>query len=66
MVLIQCADGSNIVEDCNVHGGNEIRVLGYVAQQIGQNGRVRAFINTHRDADHTRAYARCTGTSQSA
>lgn len=54
LVLIQCADGSNIVADCNVHDGNESRVLGYVARQIGQNGKILVFINTHRDADHIR------------
>ena len=54
MVLIQCATGTNFMVDCNITEDNKDRVLNYVANQIGQQGRLRAFICTHRDADHMR------------
>ena len=54
MVLIQCSDGTNFMVDCNLTEGNKNRVLRYVENQIGQRGRLRAFICTHRDADHMR------------
>ena len=54
MVLVQCADGSNFVVDCNITEINSNRVLGYVRNQIGRGGRLAAFICTHRDADHMR------------
>ena len=54
MVLIQCSDGTNFMVDCNVTESNKNRVLRYVENQIGQRGRLRAFICTHRDADHMR------------
>lgn len=54
MVLVQCANGANFVVDCNITEDNKTRVLDYVGKQIGQNGKLRAFICTHRDADHMR------------
>ena len=54
MVLVQCADGTNFMVDCNITQDNQNRVLNYVAGQIGQRGRLGAFICTHRDADHMR------------
>ena len=54
MVLIQCADGTNLVVDCNITGDNQDRVLDYVGKQIGSQGQIGAFICTHRDADHMR------------
>ena len=54
MALIQCGNGANLVVDCNIHAGNESRVLDYVKQKIGERGVIAAFINTHRDADHMR------------
>ena len=54
MVLVQCADGTNFMVDCNITGDNQTRVLNYVANQIGQSGKIRGFICTHRDADHMR------------
>ena len=54
MVLVQCADGTNFVVDCNITDANDCRIVEYVAKQIGQRGRLRAFICTHRDADHMR------------
>ncbi len=54
MALVQCADGSRFVVDCNITDANQNRVLGYLAAQIGQGSRLRAFICTHRDADHMR------------
>ena len=54
MVLVECANGANFVVDCNITDDNKDRVLKYVAGQIGQKGRLRAFICTHRDADHMR------------
>ena len=54
MVLVQCANGTNFVVDCNITDSNKARILNYVANQIGSVGRIRAFICTHRDADHMR------------
>ena len=54
MVLVRCADSTNFMVDCNITQDNQNRVLNYVAGQIGQRGRLRAFICTHRDADHMR------------
>ena len=54
MVLVECANGVNLVVDCNITDDNEDRVLEYVANQIGEKGRLRAFVCTHRDADHMR------------
>ena len=54
MVLVECADGSNFMVDCNITEDNSDRVLSYVRNQIGRAGRLRAFICTHRDADHMR------------
>ena len=54
MVLVECANGVNFVVDCNITEDNKDRVLKYVADQIGEQGRLRAFVCTHRDADHMR------------
>ena len=54
MVLVQCADGTNLMVDCNITDANDCRVLNYVAKQIGLGAQLRAFICTHRDADHMR------------
>ena len=54
MVLVQNTGGTNYMVDCNVTEANKERVLNYVANQIGRTGRFRAFICTHRDADHMR------------
>ena len=54
MVLVQCADGTNFVVDCNITEDNKSGVLNYVAAQIGWGSQLRAFICTHRDADHMR------------
>jgi len=54
MVLIEAADGSKFVFDCNITDANETRVLNYVAAQIGEGTSLKAFICSHRDADHIR------------
>ena len=54
MALVECANGRNFVVDCNITEANKERVLGYVAAQIGKGSSLRAFICTHRDADHMR------------
>ena len=54
MVLIETASGRRFVFDCNVTDDNEDRVLGYVAEQIGEGASLHAFICSHRDADHVR------------
>ena len=54
MSLIECADGTHFVVDCNITDNNRERVLSYVADQIGWGSNLRAFICTHRDADHMR------------
>ena len=52
MVLVECANGTNFVVDCNITEDNKDRVLKYLADQIGDKGQLWAFICTHRDADH--------------
>lgn len=54
MVLIQASDGSSFVFDCNITADNEKPVLNYVTKQIGNGTSLRAFICSHRDADHIR------------
>ena len=54
MALVECADGNRFVVDCNITDANQDRVLGYIARQIGWGSSLRAFICTHRDADHMR------------
>lgn len=54
MVLIETADGNKFVFDCNITGDNEKRVLNFVESTIGTNTQLRAFICSHRDADHMR------------
>ena len=54
MVLVQCADGTNFMVDCNITDANDCRILEYVAKQIGSGKQLHAFICTHRDADHMR------------
>ena len=54
MTLVQCADGTNFVVDCNITQDNQDKVLAYVRAQIGNSANIRAFICTHRDADHIR------------
>ena len=54
MSLVQCADGTNFVVDCNITEGNRNRVLNYLTAQIDKGSQLQAFICTHRDADHMR------------
>ena len=54
MALVECSDGTNSVVDCNITEGNKDRILDYIASQIGSGSELRAFICTHRDADHMR------------
>ena len=54
MVLTVFPDGSAIMYDCNITEANEGRVLSYLRKTIGKKGRIRAFINSIRDADHMR------------
>lgn len=54
MVLIETANGTNFMFDCNITDANEHRVLNYVANQIGEGRSLHAFICSHRDADHMR------------
>jgi len=54
MVLLECANGTRFVFDCNITGENESRVLPYIEKVIGRGSPVRAFICSHRDADHIR------------
>lgn len=54
MVLVQTDSGKKFVFDCNITDKNEDRVLQYVADQIGWNTSIYAFICSHRDADHIR------------
>jgi competence protein ComEC len=54
MVLIKADDGNRFVFDCNITQENETRVLAYVAKVFGKGSAIRAFICSHRDADHMR------------
>lgn len=54
MVLISADDGSRFVFDCNITQDNETRVLAYVAKVFGKGSAIKAFICSHRDADHMR------------
>ena len=54
MVLVETADDKKFVFDCNLTDENEDLVLDYVARQIGEGRQFRAFICSHRDADHIR------------
>ena len=58
MVLIETANGRNFIFDCNITIANQERVLGYVADQIGERRYLHAFICSHRDADHMRGVRR--------
>ena len=54
MVLVQCADGSRFVVDCNITESNRHRIIRYLTATIGRGRSLRAFVCTHRDADHMR------------
>ena len=54
MSLIQTSTGENYIFDCNITDKNEDDVFGYVADQIGWQTKLDAFICSHRDADHIR------------
>lgn len=54
MTLLQLANGSTFLYDCNVTSDNEDDVLSFVAKQIGKGTEIDAFICSHRDSDHMR------------
>lgn len=54
MVLIEAADGSFYICDCNVTNDNEGEVMDYLGNVVGWGSNISAFICTHRDADHMR------------
>lgn len=54
MVLIKADDGTRFVFDCNITQENETRVLAYVEKVFGKGSSIKAFICSHRDADHIR------------
>lgn len=54
MVLIKTESNRIFFFDCNITDDNEDRVLDYVADQIGEGKKIKAFICSHRDADHMR------------
>jgi len=58
MVLLELADGTRMLYDCNVTRDNELRVLGYLARVVGWGARIDIFVNSHRDADHMRGVKR--------
>lgn len=61
MALIQ-AGAYNIVCDCNICDDNEQQVLARLGALIPiGNGKIHAFFNTHRDADHLRGIDRLDG-----
>ena len=61
MALVECANGNNFVFDCNITEDNQDRVLKYVAAQIGWGTKLKAFICSHRDADHMRGVRKLHG-----
>ncbi len=58
MVLIELADGTHFLYDCNVTEENADRVLQYMADQIGWGAKIGKFACSHRDADHMRGVKR--------
>ncbi len=54
MVLIKADDGSRFVFNCNITQDNAARVLAYVAKVFGKGNAIKAFVCSHRDADHMR------------
>jgi len=54
MTLLQLADGTVMLYDCNVTDENEETVIDYVAEQIGFGSPIDIFVCSHRDADHMR------------
>lgn len=54
MSLVECSNGDRFIVDCNITSENESAILSYVAGQIGWGAELKAFICTHRDADHMR------------
>jgi competence protein ComEC len=54
MVLIKADDANRFVFDCNITQDNETRILAYVAKVFGKGNSIKAFICSHRDADHMR------------
>lgn len=54
MVLIQTESGENLLYDCNLTDENADRVLSYLENQMGEEGKIDVFICSHRDADHIR------------
>lgn len=58
MVLIKADDGTRFVFDCNITSENQTRVLSYAAKVFGKGNSLKAFICSHRDADHIRGVAK--------
>jgi beta-lactamase superfamily II metal-dependent hydrolase len=54
MTLIECADGSKRIFDCNLTSERENSILQYLANQINWDTPIDAFYCSHRDADHMR------------
>lgn len=54
MSLIETSSRKYFIFDCNITDENEDDVLDYLAKQIGWHTKIRAFICSHRDADHMR------------
>ena len=57
MVLLQLADGTTMLCDCNVTDENATRVLGYLGTVLPRQG-IDIFVNSHREADHMRGAKR--------
>lgn len=54
MVLLLFPNGTTWLLDCNVTADNEQQVLSYLKKAMGTRTGIRAFICSHRDADHMR------------
>src|SRR3972149_6338711 len=57
MTLLQLADGTIMLYDCNVTEDNAERVLAYLAKVLPRHA-IDIFVNSHRDADHMRGIRR--------
>ena len=52
MTLMQLADGTVFLYDCNITEDTGEAALDYIASQIGEGADINVFVCSHRDADH--------------
>lgn len=54
MTLLRFPNGTTWLYDCNITDNNEARVFRYLKKAMNGRTRLRAFVCSHRDADHMR------------